>query len=111
MNILHVRYSDPQAPALFEKSIRETGFAVLTEHPIPIDLIQTTFSEWEKFFASEKKINYKFDIKSQAGYFRFAQRLQKIIRSVILKNFITTIPIEVNCLKEQLTPHLICINA
>ena len=33
-DIQTVSYTDAQAPAAFTRSLRETGFAVLTDHPI-----------------------------------------------------------------------------
>jgi isopenicillin N synthase-like dioxygenase len=87
MNVLHVRYSDSDAPAQFAKSIRETGFAVLKGHPIAAALIHDTFQEWEKFFASEDKFLYTFDPEKQAGYFPFKTEKAKNYSLKDLKEF------------------------
>jgi isopenicillin N synthase-like dioxygenase len=71
MNVLKVNYRDPEAPQKFTSSLKETGFAVLSDHPIPQDLIAGVFSDWKDFFAGETKHAYKFDPKNQAGYFPF----------------------------------------
>lgn len=85
--VIPVRYNDPQAPELLTKSIRETGFAVLTGHPLSHDLIRNTYSEWEKFFASERKHDSTFDVKSQAGYFPFRTEKAKGYSVSDLKEF------------------------
>lgn len=87
MAVLHVRYTDPNAPQLFTKSIRETGFAVLTDHPIAQDLIYKTYDEWESFFGNEEKMLYKFDPVKQAGYFPFKTEKAKGYSKYDLKEF------------------------
>jgi isopenicillin N synthase-like dioxygenase len=71
MNVLSVDYRSPDAPKQFAKSLHETGFAVLKNHPISHDLINQVFKDWEDFFKDEAKFNYKFDPKQQSGYFPF----------------------------------------
>lgn len=71
MNVLTVDYQSPDAPAQFCKSLRETGFAVLRNHPISPDLINQGYEQWRKFFSSEEKMQYLYQKPSQAGYFPF----------------------------------------
>ena len=71
MNVKTVRYGDKNAARDFTRSLLETGFAVLTDHPVPVELIQNTYKEWENFFADNSKNDYLFDAKTQAGYFPF----------------------------------------
>lgn len=87
MNVLKVRYSSPEAPALFARSLRETGFAVLVDHPIPAELVADSYSEWERFFASEDKFLCKFDPAKQAGYFPFRTEKAKNYKVSDLKEF------------------------
>lgn len=68
---LNVRYTSPDAPADFTRMIRETGFAVLTDHPVPHDLIFETYAEWQRFFASEEKHRYEYDRESYWGYYPY----------------------------------------
>lgn len=69
MQVLTVDYRDANAPALFTKSLRETGFAVVKNHPIDFALVQKVYGEWQDFFTSDEKFNYLFDKEKQDGYF------------------------------------------
>lgn len=71
MNVLKVSYTSPDAPELFTRSIRETGFAVLADHPIAADLIFEAYQDWVQFFASEEKHRYTFKQEEQWGYFPY----------------------------------------
>lgn len=37
-----ISYRAPDAPARFVESLRQTGFGVLVDHPIPSDLVEAT---------------------------------------------------------------------
>jgi len=87
MNVKTVSWRSPQLASHFADSIRETGFAVISDHPIAFDLIQKSFNEWEAFFASEKKLNYKFDPKKQSGFFPFRSENAKGYPKKDLKEF------------------------
>jgi isopenicillin N synthase-like dioxygenase len=50
-------------------SLKNTGFAVLNNHQIDINLINTTYNEWANFFNSKDKYDYMFDLEKQDGYF------------------------------------------
>lgn len=77
--VLVVDYQDKNAPELFSKSLKETGFAVLTNHGVPEELIQSVYSEWQGFLReldSERRAGkmdrvekYRFDPVYQDGYF------------------------------------------
>lgn len=56
--VISVDYRDPQAPALFAQSLRQSGFGVLRNHPIPQDLVEKIYAEWLEFFASDAKNKY-----------------------------------------------------
>jgi len=71
----------------FAASLHETGFAVITDHPIAHSLIFDTFQEWEDFFASGEKHRYTFDPKVQAGYFPFRSENAKGAIQKDLKEF------------------------
>jgi len=74
MQVLTVDYQSPDAAKLFVKSIRETGFAVMKNHPIPYDLVQKAFEIWEDFFSNDSKFDYTFDPVRpgyQDGFFPF----------------------------------------
>ena len=69
MQVAKVHYIDKDAPADFTKSLKETGFGVITGHPIPIDLVARVYQEWKTFFTSTSKYDYLFDSNTQDGYF------------------------------------------
>lgn len=68
MDVAVVDYTSPDAPVQFTKSLRETGFAVLINHPIPHDVVQRLQTEWHDFFRSERKWEYIPSETDQDGY-------------------------------------------
>ncbi len=74
MDVLTVDYRAADAQQRFSKSMRETGFVVLKNHPIPYELVENAFSIWSTFFASNRKNDFRFDPSkegAQDGYFPF----------------------------------------
>src|SRR5688572_195259 len=87
MNVMHVRFGAPHAARELAHSLLETGFAVLTEHPVPAGLIEDTYKEWASFFASPEKARHTFDPAVQAGYFPFRSENAKDSPVKDLKEF------------------------
>ncbi|MEM7280937.1 MAG: 2OG-Fe(II) oxygenase family protein [Pseudomonadota bacterium] len=54
-------------------SLRQTGFAVLANHPIPIDCLHELYAQWKLFFLSKDKHQFHVSkeqlFDSQAGYY------------------------------------------
>ncbi len=69
MEVLKVDYTAKNAAELFTHSLKETGFGVLTHHPINQKLIDEVYEEWVEFFASNYKNNYLFKRETQDGFF------------------------------------------
>ena len=70
MNVLKVDYTADNAPAEFARSLRETGFGVLYNHPVDQKLIDEVYADWKKFFADDAlKEKYMRDPQKQDGYF------------------------------------------
>lgn len=69
MDILRVNYQAGDAKRQFTDSLKETGFAVLYNHPIDQYLIESVYEEWRQFFASDDKNNYHFKMETQDGFF------------------------------------------
>ena len=69
MDVQVVDYSVADAPEKFVESLRETGFAVLTNHPIQQQLVESIYSNWLEFFGTESKHDFAFDPEKQDGYF------------------------------------------
>lgn len=64
-----VDFASPDAPARFTESLRTTGFAVVTNHPLPWELVQSLYAEWEEFFVSGAADAYTVGPDNQEGYF------------------------------------------
>lgn len=61
MKVLTVDYRSPDAAQRFTESLRTTGFGVLTNHPIPKELVQSIYDNWYRFFMSEQKQDFLFN--------------------------------------------------
>jgi len=64
-----VDYQSPTAAQDFVKSLRETGFGVLKNHPIRQQLVSDIYKNWHDFFNSEEKHNFRYNVGTQDGYF------------------------------------------
>jgi len=64
-----IDFTKENAKNKFVKSLKNTGFAVLNNHQIDINLINTVYNEWANFFNSKDKYDYMFDLEKQDGYF------------------------------------------
>ena len=92
LNIKVVDFQSALAPAAFTESLKNTGFAVLTNHPINIELVNAVYNEWEVFFNSENKHDYKFNLEKQDGYFPFGEENAKGYTHKDLKEFFQIYP-------------------
>lgn len=64
-----VDFTAADAPERFTESLRTTGFAVVTNHPLPWELVQSLYAEWEEFFTSGAAEAYTVGPDNQEGYF------------------------------------------
>ena len=69
MHLPVVDFTSPTAPQEFCKSLHETGFGVLKNHPLNQDLVESIYAEWLAFFKSEAKHQYPNDPVKHDGYF------------------------------------------
>ncbi len=69
MAVLKVDFTAENAPELFTRSLKDTGFGVLHHHPVDQQLIDEVYKEWAEFFASDYKNNYLFSRETQDGFF------------------------------------------
>lgn len=92
MKVLKVDYSSSQGPTEFCHSLKTTGFAVIQNHPISMELVNAVYEDWSKFFASEEKHNYLFNPKEQSGYFPFRSENAKDYSIKDLKEFFHVYP-------------------
>ncbi|HUF57548.1 MAG TPA: 2OG-Fe(II) oxygenase family protein [Thermohalobaculum sp.] len=91
-DIRTVSYTDPRAPAAFARSLRETGFAVLTDHPVAPERIERTYALWGAFFASDEKHAWTREPGSAEGYFPFRSENAKDAKAKDLKEFFHVYP-------------------
>ena len=87
-----VSYKGQDAPAAFTRSLRETGFAVLTDHPIAPQRIEEAYNAWGTFFNSDLKHDWVADPERQDGYFPFKSEHAKGAKVKDLKEFYHVYP-------------------
>jgi len=87
MNIQIVDFKDLNAPVKFTNSLQKTGFSVLANHPVDINLIKTVYADWKSFFDNNKKNKYIFDPLKQDGFFPFKTENAKDYLLKDLKEF------------------------
>ena len=92
MNIQMVDYRSKDASKALAESLHETGFAVLTHHPILHATIDTAYQSWGAFFADEEKHAYIRDPETQDGYFPFKSEHAKNASAKDLKEFYHVYP-------------------
>ncbi len=71
MNIETIDYQAPDAKQALARSLHNTGFAVLANHPVTPARIEGIYQSWGNFFASDTKHDYLRDPENQDGYFPF----------------------------------------
>lgn len=91
-DIQTVSYTSPDAPAAFARSLRETGFAVLTDHPIGPQRISEAYAAWGGFFNSDTKHEFLVDPERQDGFFPFKSENAKGATAKDLKEFYHVYP-------------------
>jgi isopenicillin N synthase-like dioxygenase len=69
MSLHQIDFTSNNASNDFATSLKNTGFAVLKNHPIDYALVKDVFNEWEHFFSSDYKQSYLFNKDSQDGFF------------------------------------------
>ncbi|SDH00855.1 Isopenicillin N synthase [Vibrio xiamenensis] len=69
MKLNTVDYLAEDAAQQFVQSLHKTGFGVLKNHPIPQSLVESIYQNWQAFFLSERKHEFRFNVDTQDGYF------------------------------------------
>ena len=91
-DIATLSYTDPESPAEFARSLHETGFAVLTDHPIGPERIASAYAAWGTFFNSDAKHDWKPANGAQDGFFPFRSENAKDSAVKDLKEFYHVYP-------------------
>jgi isopenicillin N synthase-like dioxygenase len=69
MQLPIVDFNSPTAAQDFCKSLHETGFGVLRNHPLDQSLVEGIYAEWLAFFKTDSKHAYAQDPVKLDGYF------------------------------------------
>jgi len=87
MQVKTVDYRAENAPAMLAESLRDTGFAVLANHPVSAARIDEAYAAWGGFFAGDNKMDWLRDPENQDGYFPFLSENAKDAKAKDLKEF------------------------
>jgi isopenicillin N synthase-like dioxygenase len=85
--ILAIGLNEPDAPARFAKSLRETGFAILKDHGLGAAEIDQMYKVWEDFFDGGTGPDYAVQPNESAGYFGYKSENAKGAVNKDLKEF------------------------
>lgn len=69
MQVQVVDYRAADAAEKFTRSLHETGFGVLINHPIQQAHVEKIYADWLSFFNSDDKRQFAFSKETQDGYF------------------------------------------
>lgn len=69
MKLETIDYRGEGSAKQFVESLRETGFGVLSNHPIDKRLVEDIYTEWQAFFNSEVKNDFMFKKETHDGFF------------------------------------------
>ncbi|WP_198783199.1 MULTISPECIES: isopenicillin N synthase family oxygenase [Shewanella] len=69
MKLETIDYRGEGSAKQFVESLRETGFGVLSNHPIDKRLVEDIYTEWQAFFNSEAKNEFMFKKETHDGFF------------------------------------------
>jgi isopenicillin N synthase-like dioxygenase len=92
MNVKTVDYHSSDASADLAESLRNTGFAVLVNHPITPQRIEDIYSSWAAFFSDASKHDWLRDPVKQDGFFPFKSEHAKGSPAKDLKEFYHVYP-------------------
>ena len=92
MEVLKVKYNSPESAERFCQSLKTTGFAVITDHPISMELVNRVYQQWADFYKTDEKHRYTFEPNNQAGYFPFRSENAKNYSVKDLKEFFHVYP-------------------
>ncbi len=67
--LVAVDFTAPDAPERFARSLRETGFGVLKNHPLEQATVSSIYANWQAFFDGDDKQNFVYTVGPQDGFF------------------------------------------
>ena len=82
-NVLAISYDDPNAGELFAKSLHETGFAILKDHPVQSEKIDEMYAEWARYFQNDDRFEHSVQPGEVHGYYGFKSENAKVAHTRI----------------------------
>lgn len=86
-NVLAISYKEANAGERFAKSLHETGFAILKDHPILADEIDQMYAKWASFFRNDQRFEHAVQDGDVHGYYGFKSENAKGSSHKDLKEF------------------------
>ena len=87
LKVQTIDFNSDNAGIQLVDSLHHTGFVILNNHPLDINLLVSVYNEWGDFFNSEAKHSYTFNPDTQDGYFPFRSENAKGYSTKDLKEF------------------------
>lgn len=69
MSLVAIDFTAPNAAEAFVRSLHETGFGVLKNHPLDQSKVTRIYQSWQAFFDGNEKHQYLYDKTKQDGFF------------------------------------------
>ena len=69
MALVAVDYTSPTAKQDFVRSLRETGFGVLKNHPLSQEEVQNIYDDWREFFGEDRKNDFVVPHNGAGGFY------------------------------------------
>ena len=79
-----VDYQSDGANEAFVKSLHETGFGVLKNHPIAEAQVRAIYDNWQAFFNSDRKSDYNYNVGTQDGF--FSSKISEVAKDHTVKD-------------------------
>ena len=86
-NVLAISYNQANAGEQFAKSLHETGFAILKDHPILAAEIDQMYAQWADFFDNDQRFEFAVRDGEVHGYYGFKSENAKGSAHKDLKEF------------------------
>ena len=69
MELVAVDYTSPTAKQDFVRSLRDTGFGVLKNHPLRQEEVQEIYDDWRQFFSEDRKNDFAVPHNGAGGFY------------------------------------------
>lgn len=104
MKIEKIDLKSSDAPKKLVSSLRETGFAIITNHGVRSEALDRVYASWANYFSSEEKFKDTFAADRQEGYYPMKTENAKGYDKKDLKEFFHLYPHMSLMLKKRHDP-------